>query len=149
MGNIIICSMTWYDIPEVLEIEKLSFKVPWSRDAFESEVQRNMSARYIVAKLDGKVIAYAGMWVILDEGHITNIAVHPDYRGMHVGDKILYSLINAARREKVRALTLEVRRTNTVAQKLYTKYGFKPEGVRPKYYADNGEDAIIMWNHEI
>jgi len=149
MGGVLIHNMTSYDIKEVVEIEKLSFTTPWSEESFISEVERNESARYIVAKIDGLVVGYGGMWIIIDEGHITNIAVHPSYRGMGIGDMITASLIRIAKREGIVALTLEVRRTNIVAQNLYRKHGFEPVGIRPKYYGDNGEDAIIMWKRNI
>lgn len=149
MGGVFIHNMTSYDIPEVMEIEKLSFATPWSEDSFRNEIETNLSARYIVAKMDGVVIGYAGVWIILDEGHITNIAVHPDYRGMGVGSKIVEALVRTSKREGATALTLEVRKTNTVAQNLYRRYGFEPVGIRPKYYGDNGEDAIIMWKRDV
>jgi len=149
MGNIFIHNMTVFDVPEVAEIENLSFSTPWSEEAFKNEVLSNLSAKYVVAKIDGKVVGYGGMWIIVDEGHITNIAVHPEYRGMGVGNKIVDSIIILGRREGASAFTLEVRRTNIIALKLYRKYGFEPVGIRPKYYGDNGEDAIIMWKRDI
>lgn len=145
MSMVIIDAMTRDDIPNVLVIEELAFATPWSSDAFYSEIDRNSSARYIAARSDNMVVGYGGMWVIVDEGHITNIAVHPDYRGRHIGDMIVEGLINTARGEGVGSLTLEVRRTNYIAQNLYKKYGFEVAGIRPGYYADNGEDALIMW----
>lgn len=149
MDIIVMHNMTSRDIPDVLKIEKLSFATPWSKEAFENEVCRNLCARYQVACLDGRVIGYGGMWVILDEGHITNIAVHPSYRGMGAGNMIVEALIRIAKAEGVKSMTLEVRRTNLIAQKLYEKYGFTAEGVRPRYYGDNGEDAIIMWKRDL
>lgn len=149
MVDVQIRSMSVKDIPEVMEIEKLSFSVPWSEESFRNEIESNMSARYMVVETGKTVAAYGGMWIILDEGHITNIAVHPDYRGRGLGNAIVEALLSAARQEKVRALTLEVRRTNIIAQNLYLKYGFEAVGIRPKYYADNGEDAIIMWKRNV
>ena len=144
-----ISNMACSDIQGVLEIERLSFKAPWSEEAFQNEISTNLSARYAVAKMDGKIVAYGGMWVIVDEGHITNIAVHPDFRGMHIGDLIVSALIEIAIKEGIVAMTLEVRRTNYVAQNLYKKYGFESAGIRPKYYLDSGEDAIIMWKKDM
>lgn len=144
MENVSIADMTIYDISDVLEIEKLSFATPWSRESFENEIERNMCAKYIVARKDGRVVGYAGMWIIIDECHITNVAVHPNYRGMHVGDKIMNQLVAIGKKRSAAYITLEVRKTNFIAQNLYTKYGFEPTGIRPKYYGDNGEDAIIM-----
>jgi ribosomal-protein-alanine N-acetyltransferase len=132
------------DIDSVLKISELSFPHPWSRRSFEQELENNF-ATYLVAKLDNQVIGYGGMWIIIDEGHITNIAVHPDYRNLGVGDKVLYEMISKCNEKKVIAMTLEVRVSNTAAQKLYSKYGFIEEGIRKKYYEDNGEDALLMW----
>ncbi|MBK1811400.1 ribosomal protein S18-alanine N-acetyltransferase [Clostridium sp. YIM B02505] len=137
-------SMDIDDIDSVLEISKLSFPHPWSRRSFEQELENNF-ATYLVAKLDDQVIGYGGMWIIIDEGHITNIAVHPDYRSLGVGDKILNKMIATCNEKKVVAMTLEVRVSNIPAQKLYSKYAFVEEGIRKKYYEDNGEDALIMW----
>lgn len=137
-------SMNFDDIDSVLEISKLSFPHPWSRRSFEQELE-NSFATYLVAKLDNQVIGYGGMWIIIDEGHITNIAVHPNYRNLGVGDKILHDMITTCNQKKVVAMTLEVRVSNLAAQKLYSKYGFVEEGIRKKYYEDNGEDALLMW----
>lgn len=149
MGDVFICSMACCDIPQVMEIERLSFTIPWSEASFENEVEKNLSARYIVAKTDDKIVGYGGMWIILDEGHITNIAVHPDYRGTGIGNLLVEGLIDTAKNEGVGAITLEVRRNNTAAKKLYKKYGFEFAGIRPRYYSDNGEDAIIMWKRDV
>jgi len=130
-------------------IETLSFSVPWSRDAFIEELSRNTLARYLSAKIDERVVGYAGMWKVLDEAHITNIAVHPEFRRNNIGYLLLESLIQLARRECVQSMTLEVRKNNIIAQGLYKKYGFKEVGVRKGYYSDNDEDAIIMWKKDI
>lgn len=133
------------DIDQVCEIENLSFKTPWSRESFEAEISGNNLARYVVAKVDGKVAAYGGMWIVLDEGHITNIAVHPDYRGMKLGEKLVLSMLEKARSCGALNITLEVRTSNTVARNLYRKLGFVDSGIRKGYYSDTGEDAAIMW----
>ncbi|HWR61485.1 MAG TPA: tRNA (adenosine(37)-N6)-threonylcarbamoyltransferase complex dimerization subunit type 1 TsaB [Clostridia bacterium] len=133
------------DIDQVCEIEKLSFKTPWSRESFEAEISGNKLARYVVAKVGGKVAAYGGMWIVLDEGHITNIAVHPDYRGMKLGEKLVLSMLEKARSCGALNITLEVRNSNTVARNLYRKLGFVDSGIRKGYYSDTGEDAVIMW----
>lgn len=149
METAVIDGMTYGDIPEVLEIERLSFATPWSEEAFKSEVTQNICARYIVIRQDGRIAGYGGMWIIVDEGHITNIAVHPDFRGRHLGDLIMDGLIGIASDEGINSLTLEVRKSNCVAQNLYKKYGFEVAGIRPRYYADNNEDALIMWKKGI
>lgn len=141
--------MSLEDIDQVCEIENLSFAVPWSRESFESELVNNNLARYIVAKAEGKVVAYGGIWIILDEGHITNIAVHPEFRGRRIGEKLVKEMIKRAKESKAERITLEVRASNVAARKLYKKLGFKDGGIRKGYYTDTGEDAVIMWNELI
>ncbi|MHB1392806.1 MAG: tRNA (adenosine(37)-N6)-threonylcarbamoyltransferase complex dimerization subunit type 1 TsaB [Clostridia bacterium] len=137
--------MSFEDIGQVCEIENLSFTTPWSRESFESELSKNSLAKYIVAKVDGKVAAYGGMWIVLDEGHITNIAVHPDFRGRQIGEKIVQALLKIAKDSKAVHVTLEVRASNEVALNLYKKLDFVDSGTRKGYYSDTGEDAVIMW----
>lgn len=148
MNNLVVCPFEEKYIDSILSIEKLSFTDPWSRDSMEKELNNNF-ARYVVVKLEDKVIGYGGMWIILDEGHITNIAVAPEYRCIGAGKLILKSLINICKKEKVISLTLEVRASNTIAQSLYSKFGFITEGIRKNYYADNNENALIMWKRDI
>lgn len=140
-----IVPMTGEDIKSVYDVECKSFITPWSLESFTSEIYNNNMAKYLVAKIDGKVVGYGGMWIILDEGHITNIAVHPDHRGKKIGDALVKALINLAGENDVKRMTLEVRPSNWTAINLYKKYGFKEAGVRKGYYQDTGEDAIIMW----
>ena len=142
--DIKIISMVESCLNDVLEISRLSFAIPWTKNSFENELQ-NGFAIYVVAKIGERVIGYGGMWIIIDEGHITNIAVHPDYRGQGIGNIILNSMINICNEKCVKAMTLEVRASNIAAQNLYKKYGFVEEGIRHKYYEDNKEDAVIMW----
>lgn len=146
-GNSIV-KMQNEDIDEVLTIESLSFAIPWSREAFVMEVCSNQCARYLVAK-GSKVLGYIGMWIIMNEGHITNIAVHPDYRGKKIGEELLKALIALASSIGITQMTLEVRQTNISAQNMYKKFGFEVDGIRKKYYSNNQEDALIMWNHNI
>ncbi|WP_069650331.1 ribosomal protein S18-alanine N-acetyltransferase [Caloranaerobacter ferrireducens] len=145
MSKIIIRDMTEEDIDEVLDIEKKSFKTPWSRDAFIKEVNQNKLAKLIVASIEGKVVGYGGIWLIVDEGHITNIAVHPNFRGLGIGNLLVEGLIKICRERGINRMTLEVRKSNKIAQSLYKKFGFKECGIRPGYYSDTKEDAIIMW----
>ncbi|WP_058486303.1 ribosomal protein S18-alanine N-acetyltransferase [Defluviitalea phaphyphila] len=134
-------------INKVYEIEKLCFSMPWSKESLRKEIEENDLAYYILV-LDGDDIAgYAGMWIILDEGHITNIAVHPKFRGKGFGELLVNSLIKECKKRKLTSITLEVRKSNTIAINLYTKFGFKNKGVRKRYYEDTGEDAIIMWKY--
>lgn len=149
MCNIHIVPTTEEHIDDIMIVEKLSFSIPWSREAFADEIGRNKFAVYFSAVLEDKVIGYGGMWSVLDEGHITNIAIHPQYRGKGVSHLIMKALIHTAKERGMARMTLEVRKSNTVARALYTKYGFEPCGIRRGYYGDNGEDAIIMWKHKI
>ncbi|WP_236932723.1 ribosomal protein S18-alanine N-acetyltransferase [Geosporobacter ferrireducens] len=145
MGELTIRYMNKEDISQVLEIEKQCFSVPWTKEAFVMEVEKNKFARYIVAELDEIIVGYGGMWMIIDEAHVTNIGVRPDFRGRGFGDVIVKAMIAAAEKEGIYNMTLEVRASNRVARNLYEKYGFKACGIRPKYYQDNNEDAVIMW----
>ncbi|MBI2914651.1 MAG: ribosomal protein S18-alanine N-acetyltransferase [Firmicutes bacterium] len=133
------------DLGEILKIERLSFPTPWSKNAFLSELLENDRAYYLVARLLDKPVGYIGVWIIADEGHITNVAVHPMCRGRGIGRKLLVSVSELARRKGAARLTLEVRVSNVRAQGLYKSLGFKGAGVRRGYYRDNNEDAIIMW----
>jgi len=143
-----ISPMRQSDLDSVMNIEKASFPTPWSRNAFLSEIYENSRACYLVARQNGKVIGYVGIWVILDEGHITNLAVHPDFRRRGVGERLMRAIMDYARSKGAKRITLEVRVSNLGAQKLYEKLGFVSVGIRPGYYHDNGEDAMIMWKNE-
>ena len=139
--------MTVEDIPAVVSIEREAFTAPWSPEAFMNELRHNHFARYTVMELDGGggIIGYGGMWTIMDEAHVTNVAVREAYRGRGYGELLLCELQRKALAYGSTAMTLEVRVSNEVAQNLYRKLGFKPSGLRPKYYTDNQEDALIMW----
>ncbi|ACX51321.1 ribosomal-protein-alanine acetyltransferase [Ammonifex degensii KC4] len=144
-----VVTMTPEHLDEVLEIERLSFPLPWDRDTFLFEILINKLAEYVVALWNGKVVGYGGMWIVADEGHITNIAVHPDYRLRGVGREILKELIRRAREKGLSRMTLEVRPSNAVARHLYRSLGFVEKGIRKRYYRDNDEDAIIMWLEDL
>ncbi len=143
MPEITIGLMTLEDVDAVAAIEAATFKTPWSKDAFYREVTDNALARYMVLREDGEAIAYAGVWFVLDEGHITNIAVREDRRGMGYGEQVTRALIQLAADSGMNWMTLEVRRGNTAAQNLYHKLGFIDVGYRKRYY-ENTEDALIM-----
>ncbi|BAH05732.1 ribosomal protein S18-alanine N-acetyltransferase [Clostridium kluyveri] len=149
MNDIEISSLKLEHIDRILLIDNLCFPVPWSRESFKKEIEGNTLARYIIAKKSEFIIGYAGMWLILDEGHITTVAVHPKYRGIGAGNLLLESLIEICKIESMNSMTLEVRKSNIVAQNLYKKYGFIESGIRREYYGDNKEDAIIMWKYHI
>ena len=146
--KIVLREMTLEDIDQVLDIEKEIFPIPWSKAAFEKEVTKNELAIYLVAEVDSKIAGYGGFWKILDEAHITNIAVKNEYRGKKIGDAILMGIVDYCDTNNIPHITLEVRLSNIVAQNLYKKYRFKSDGIRPKYYTDNNEDALIMWRNK-
>lgn len=143
------------DVAAVLEVEKQSFTSPWSGAAFVSELLSNERAHYLVAKVRDarralvragtRLIGYIGVWLVVDEGHITNVAVHPDYRGHGIGRRLLTEAIDFCAGKGATRMTLEVRVSNEIAQRLYRDLGFVAAGVRPGYYRDNNEDALIMW----
>ena len=142
-SDIKIRRMTMADVDGVAAVEAATFPTPWSRDAFASEMS-NVAARYLVAEKDGRVIGFAGAWIILDESHITNIAVLKDERGQGVGRLLTQGLMQYLSNLGAAYATLEVRRSNEIAQNLYQSLGFIKLGVRKRYYEDNGEDALIM-----
>lgn len=133
------------DILPMAELDQLCFAAPWSVESFETEILRNNVALYLIAEINETVVGYAGLWCVLDEGHITNVAVHPDYRKKGIGEALVSVLIDHTSANGIKSHTLEVRPSNAAAIALYTKFGFQPAGIRKKYYEDNGEDAIIMW----
>lgn len=146
ISELTIREMTINDIDGVFEVEKNCFEDFWSKQSFIDEIKNN-NARYLVAQKDSKIVGYIGIWLIIDEGHITNVAVHSDYRGLKIGNELLKEMVNLCKKNNIVAMTLEVRKSNEIAQNLYKKYGFKMAGIRKEYYSDNREDAIIMWNH--
>lgn len=139
-----LLSMTENDIDEVWELDKKCFTMAWSRNSFADEMANKLAYYYIIRTDEGELIGYCGIWNVAGEGHITNIAVHPDYRQNGYGSILVERLIETAKELNLSMLTLEVRASNTPAQHLYKKYGFEILGKRPRYYADNREDAYIM-----
>ena len=136
--------MTDADIPAVHAIERASFSVPWPDDAYRNELATNRLASYVVARADDAVVGFAGLWVMVDEAHVTTFAVDPRWRRRGVGERMLLALFDISLARHAREATLEVRLSNMPARRLYEKYGFRPVGIRPRYYSDNGEDALIM-----
>ncbi len=137
------------DIAAVLEIERLSFSSPWPAFAFEQELTANRLAHYRVARLDGQVVAFGGIWLMVDEAHVTTFGVHPDHRRRGVGRLLLLHLAEAAIELGSSRMTLEVRVGNTAAQSLYRSFGFRVSGRRIAYYSDDGEDALVMTTPEL
>ena len=146
MDEIKIEKMTFDDLDDVYEIDKDSFPVPWSKSSFEEEL-KNILATYFVAKIDGKVIGYLGSWMVIDECHITNIAVHSKYRRNGIASKLVQELLRYCNEHGISYILLEVRINNFAAQKLYETFGFQTDGIRKGYYKNPDgtyDDAILM-----
>ena len=140
-----ITQMTPADLGVVLRIEALSFSSTWPANAFANEIRDNKLAHYYVGRYDGRIVAYGGIWVILEDSHVTTIAVDPDRRGESFGEEMLVRLLDTAIAEGASWMTLEVRESNEAAQRLYRKYGFTVVSTRRGYYSDNNENALVMW----
>jgi ribosomal-protein-alanine N-acetyltransferase len=136
------------DLEAVLRIDKRCFPTPWLPGAFLTELS-NRAACYMVARSGDELAGYGGVWVIMDEAHITTLAVAPEYQGRRIGERLLVALIEEAILQNASHITLEVRESNRIAQCLYRKYGFHEAAIRKSYYTDNGENAIVMWAVEI
>ena len=138
------------DIDDVIAIEQSAYgNHHWSKDSFLSELSNELAKYFSVFNEEKKLIAYCGCWQILEEAHITNIAVAPEYRRRHIGELLLKTIIDECYKNMVKFITLEVRVGNISAISLYEKYGFKSLGIRKGYYQDNNEDALIMWTENI
>lgn len=146
-GPIIIEPMVEADIYAVAAIELESFKDPWPLESFRTELLYNQLASYYVARINGVVVAYIGAWSILDEVHITTLAVEKKYRRQGIASLLLETLLVSMHKQGARYLTLEVRPSNRAARNFYEKYGFKVYGHRKKYYVD--EDALIMTKDDL
>lgn len=145
MAEFTLRRMTVDDVPAVAAIERATFPMPWSEKSFHDEMTTNKCARYLVVVDENDVpVGFAGVWVVIDEGHITNIAVREDLRGRKLGRLLTEGLKQYAANLGVVYMTLEVRRSNVVAQNLYKSLGFIQVGVRKRYYEDNDEDAFFM-----
>jgi len=144
MTHMTLRRMNEFDIDSVLTVEEQSFTLPWSRAGFVAEM-KNELAHYLVMVDKGTIIGYAGMWIIVDEAHVTNVAILPAFRGQKLGEKLMGALIAHAKDRGALCMTLEVRASNTVALGLYAKFGFARRGIRRNYYSDTQEDALIMW----
>ncbi|MBC5824219.1 MAG: ribosomal protein S18-alanine N-acetyltransferase [Candidatus Eremiobacteraeota bacterium] len=140
-----ISPMRVIDIREVLRIEAACFQTPWPSNAFHNELSDNKLAHYFVARSGEEIVAYAGVWVILEDAHITTVAVHPSQQRQRYGERMLIKLLEEAVDRGASWVTLEVRESNVAAQKLYEKYGFTTMNVRRGYYSDNDENALVMW----
>jgi len=132
------------DVAAVHEIERLSFATPWPAYAFEQELTSNRLARYIVARAGTRVVGFAGLWLMVDEAHVTTFGVHPRWRRQGIGRRMLVALFDLAWELRAARMTLEVRVGNAAAQGLYAELGFEVAGRRVAYYTDDGEDALVM-----
>jgi ribosomal-protein-alanine N-acetyltransferase len=144
-----IAAMRVEDIPAVHAIERASFPVPWPSYAFRQELETNRLARYLVVRATGEVVAYGGLWLMVDEAHVTTFAVLPAWRRQGVGARLMLALLDLAVELGAAVVTLEVAISNLDARRLYERFGFRPVGVRPHYYSDNAEDALIMTTEEL
>jgi [ribosomal protein S18]-alanine N-acetyltransferase len=133
----------------VLRIEAQVYPTPWTQGLFVSELALRSSRVYVIARVGRDIVGYAGLMMSLTDGHVTTIAVDPEWQRQAIGTRLLLSLAREAIDRRATALTLEVRLSHHVAQRLYQRFGFKAVGVRKGYYADTGEDALIMWAHEV
>ena len=151
MANIEFYRMVQEDADGVARVEAACMPVPWSRQSFWEEASHT-DAYYLIARdvdRDNLIVAYAGCWVLANEGHITNVAVDPDYQGQGLGRRLMNELTSRVKAMGVDSMTLEVRPSNTVAINLYTSLGFRSVGQRPKYYTNPVEAAEIMWNTKL
>ena len=135
-------------IADVMAIEKQVFPKPWSASLFEDELGRTGRA-YVVARVGARLVGYAGVLLIADDGHVATIAVDPAHQGQGIATRLMVELMHQALALGAEQITLEVRVSNVRAQQIYQRFGFAPAGARKAYYADNGEDALVMWVHDV
>lgn len=145
MNEMIVRRAEERDVKAMAYLDTLCFAAPWSETSFRQEVTANNLALYLVSEIDGALTGYAGVWAIVDEGHITNVAVHPDCRRQGIARALMQVLIRSCEEAGILRQTLEVRPSNEAALRLYKGFGFREAGRRKGYYEDNGEDALIMW----
>lgn len=136
--------MTLDDISQVAAIDQVSFSLPWPERSFRFEIADNPASRAWVAELDGRIVGMIVAWLLVDEAHIATIATHPEFRRKGIASRLLIYALEYMRSEGARTSVLEVRESNAAAQEMYRKFGFEESGRRPRYYKDNGEDAILM-----
>jgi len=142
--SVSVAPMELADVASVEAIEHASFSAPWPPNAYRTELQTNRLAHYLVIRVGPQIVGYAGLWLMVDEAHVTTFAIHPDWRRRRLGERLLIALLDIALERQAAEATLEVRLSNLAARRLYEKFGFRPVGIRPRYYTDNNEDALIM-----
>jgi ribosomal-protein-alanine N-acetyltransferase len=142
--RLVIDRMTLADLDAVHAIEKASFTTPWPSYAYRNELETNRLAEYLVVRAGREIVAYAGVWFMVDEAHVTTFAVAPAWRRRGIGRRLILAVLDLAIARGAREATLEVRLSNIAARRLYEQFGFRPVGIRPRYYSDDHEDALIM-----
>ncbi|HEX7491586.1 MAG TPA: ribosomal protein S18-alanine N-acetyltransferase [Candidatus Limnocylindrales bacterium] len=146
---IVVDRMQIADLPAVHEIEQDSFSTPWPAHAYQHELESNRLAHYLVARSRDQVVGFAGIWLLVDEAHITTFATRGTWRRQGIGERLLLALLDLSMARGAHEATLEVRPSNEPARRLYEKYGFNVVGIRPRYYSDDNEDALIMTTPEL
>lgn len=146
---VVVTPMRRRHLRAVLRIEHQVYPRPWSLGLYMSELALSTSRSYLVARVGSSVVGYIGCMLVGDEGHITTVAVDPAWHRRHVATRLLVATVREVSARGVRHLTLEVRMSNVGAQTMYRRFGFVPAGARKGYYVDNGEDALVMWAHDI
>jgi len=132
------------DLPAIQAIERAAFSAPWPANAYRTELETNKLAHYLVVRVGEEIAGFAGLWLMVDEAHVTTFAIAPAWRRNHLAERLLVALLDVALDRRASEATLEVRLSNLPARRLYEKFGFRPVGLRPRYYTDNNEDALIM-----
>ena len=146
---IVVRLMTMDDLDGVMLVELDSFRTPWSRSAFEDELSQNRLARYLVAVDNEAIIGYAGTWLVINEAHVTNVAVSGQRRREGIGRLLMEKLMDLSRDSGMDSMTLEVRVSNEAARHLYQQLGFVEAGLRKNYYTETKEDALILWREQL
>ncbi len=136
--------MRFEDLDAVQAIERASFTTPWPPHAYRTELESNRLASYLVVRAADTVVGFGGLWMMVDEAHVTTFAVHPEWRRQGIGSRLIVALLDIAIERRASEATLEVRLSNLAARRLYERHGFRPVGLRPRYYSDDQEDALIM-----
>lgn len=142
--SVVIAPMRLDDLDDVQAIERASFTTPWPAHAYRTELETNRLAHYVVVRVGDELAGYGGLWLMVDEAHITTFAIDPAWRRRRLGERLLLALLDLAIERRAGEATLEVRLSNLAARRLYEKFGFRPVGIRPRYYSDDHEDALIM-----
>src|SRR5664280_2133475 len=132
------------DLPAVQVIERAAFSAPWPANAYRTELETNKLAHYLVVRVGDEIAGFAGLWLMVDEAHVTTFAIAPAWRRNRLAERLLVAILDIALDRQATEATLEVRLSNLPARRLYEKFGFRPVGIRPRYYRDNHEDALIM-----